>query len=82
VVVGRKWRLLGLAVGGGLGLLFGISQQLRGAHFLSHDVWTAGICWATALLTYLLFWHRASAPAQASVASSSTQATRSEVAVG
>jgi membrane-associated PAP2 superfamily phosphatase len=53
-VVRPQWRWLGLAVGGGLGLLFGVSQQLRGAHFLSHDVWTAGICWATALVTYLV----------------------------
>lgn len=53
-----SWRWLGLAVGGGMGLLFGFSQQLRGAHFLSHDVWTAGICWATALLAYLLFLRR------------------------
>lgn len=27
------------------GLLLGISQQLRGAHFLSHTLWTAWVCW-------------------------------------
>lgn len=58
LAVRPRWRWAGLAVGGGAGLLFGLSQQLRGAHFVSHDVWTAGICWATALLLYLLFWHR------------------------
>lgn len=36
---------LGLAVGLGLGLLFGATQQLRGAHFLSHDLWTLMLCW-------------------------------------
>ncbi len=45
----RRRRLLGLAVGLGAGLLFGISQQLRGAHFASHDLWAASICWAVAL---------------------------------
>ena len=48
-----QWRWWGLAAGAGAGLLFGISQQLRGAHFISHDLWTAMICWATALALYL-----------------------------
>lgn len=46
------WRGWGLTVGLGVGALFGISQQLRGAHFLSHDVWTAAICWFSALGLY------------------------------
>ncbi len=50
-----RWRRLGLAAGIGLGLLFGVGQQLRGAHFLSHDLWTAAICWATAALLSLVF---------------------------
>ena len=53
-----RWRWLGLAVGLSLGLLFGAAQQLRGAHFLSHDLWTAAICWASALGGYLLFHAR------------------------
>ena len=53
--VAPRWRWAGLAVGVGLGLLFGFTQQLRGAHFLSHDIWTAALCWATALLLYLPF---------------------------
>lgn len=47
-----RWRWWGLAVGAGSGVLFGLSQQLRGAHFLSHDLWTAAICWAIAFATY------------------------------
>lgn len=31
------------------GLVLGFAQQLRGAHFLSHDLWTAAICWVVAL---------------------------------
>ncbi|RDZ27544.1 phosphatase PAP2 family protein [Lysobacter silvisoli] len=50
-----RLRYWGLAVGVGAGLLFGFSQQLRGAHFLSHDVWTAALCWMTVLGVYLLF---------------------------
>jgi len=50
LAVRPAWRWHGLAVGMGLGLAFGIAQQLRGAHFLSHDLWAAAICWATAWL--------------------------------
>jgi membrane-associated PAP2 superfamily phosphatase len=53
LMVRPHWRWWGLAAGAGAGLLFGLSQQLRGAHFLSHDLWTAMICWATALALYL-----------------------------
>lgn len=42
----------GLAVGTGAGLLFGIAQQARGAHFLSHDVWSAFLVWTIALSIY------------------------------
>lgn len=52
------WRWAGLAVGLGAGLVFGVAQQLRGAHFLSHDVWTLAISWAVALGLYLAFWER------------------------
>ena len=31
-----------------LGLAFGAAQVLRGAHYLSHVLWTAWICWALA----------------------------------
>jgi membrane-associated PAP2 superfamily phosphatase len=27
------------------GLMLGVSQQLRGAHYMSHTLWTAWICW-------------------------------------
>jgi membrane-associated PAP2 superfamily phosphatase len=50
-----QWRWAGLGVGLGAGLVFGISQQLRGAHFMSHDVWTLVICWLAALLLHRAF---------------------------
>lgn len=51
-----QWRFKGLALGLGLGLTFGLTQQLRGAHFLSHDLWSAMICWTVSfvLAKYLL----------------------------
>jgi membrane-associated PAP2 superfamily phosphatase len=42
----------------GMGLLFGFSQQLRGAHFISHDLWTLGICWGLATVLYLVAFRR------------------------
>ncbi len=50
-------RWSGLAVGMLAGAIFGVDQQFRGAHFFSHDVWTALICWLTALGGYLLFFN-------------------------
>lgn len=40
-----------LAIGGAIlvGIIFGVAQQLRGAHFLSHDLWAAAICWAVSV---------------------------------
>lgn len=34
----------------GLGALFGMAQLVRGAHFASHTLWSAWLCWAVALL--------------------------------
>lgn len=49
-----KWRWAGLGFAVGVGLIFGISQQLRGAHFISHDLWTLGICWFFSLTIFKL----------------------------
>jgi membrane-associated PAP2 superfamily phosphatase len=38
-----------------VGMFAGISQQLRGAHFLSHTLWTAWLCWTiAAALAYVV----------------------------
>ncbi|MSQ57455.1 MAG: phosphatase PAP2 family protein [Limnohabitans sp.] len=34
------------------GVLLGVSQQIRGAHFTSHTLWTAWICWVTPWLMH------------------------------
>lgn len=36
-----------------LGVIFGLAQQLRGAHFISHDITSAFLCWT---VSYVL-WH-------------------------
>lgn len=40
----RLW-LAGAAVGG---LVLGLAQQWRGAHFMSHTLWSAAVCWTVA----------------------------------
>jgi membrane-associated PAP2 superfamily phosphatase len=41
----------GLAVG----WTFALGQQARGAHFLSHDLWSLSLCWFGAIGLFLLF---------------------------
>ena len=42
----RRWLIGALAAG----LLLGLAQQVRGAHYMSHTLWTAWFCWAAAAL--------------------------------
>lgn len=53
--VAPRWRHAGLAIGLGLGFVFGLSQELRGAHFQSHDLTSLMICWTIALAAHLAF---------------------------
>ena len=62
-----RWRWWGLGFGLGLGLVFGFAQQLRGAHFLSHDLWALMLAWLTALLLYRLVLVGTAATAKAGV---------------
>ncbi|MES2633766.1 MAG: phosphatase PAP2 family protein [Pseudomonadota bacterium] len=52
------WLLGSLAAG----LVLGLAQQVRGAHFMSHTLWTAFICWCVAWVIDLVFgiWRRRS----------------------
>ena len=47
-----KLRWAGLAIALLAGIVFGFAQQLRGAHFISHDLWTLATCWFFSLLLY------------------------------
>lgn len=48
-----KQAWLGLTIAGSAGAVLGFVQQLRGAHFLSHDIATAALCWLIATLLYM-----------------------------
>jgi membrane-associated PAP2 superfamily phosphatase len=49
-------RLVALGAALGAGACLGIAQQVRGAHFLSHDLVTIVICWFTAFAVDQLFF--------------------------
>ncbi len=40
----RRWLLAAVAAG----LVLGLSQQWRGAHFMSHTLWSGWLCWCLA----------------------------------
>ncbi|MGB5685538.1 MAG: hypothetical protein WBM35_06990 [Candidatus Electrothrix sp.] len=50
------YRGFGFLFGVTLGLIFGVGQQIRGAHFPSHDLVTIVICWYASLACYFLFY--------------------------
>ncbi|AZF33726.1 PAP2 superfamily protein [Pseudomonas sp. R4-35-07] len=47
----------------GLGSVFSVSRMLQGAHFFSHNIWTAIFCWLICLGMYCLLLYRPSKPA-------------------
>jgi len=48
------WTLPGL----GLGIVFAFGQQVRGAHFFSHNLWSLAVAWGLALGLYRAFGGR------------------------
>lgn len=61
----RRW-LAGALLAG---LVLGLAQQVRGAHYMSHTLWTAWFCWAAAgmvdlAVNQLIARRRPRAPAQ------------------
>ena len=54
------WLLPAIVMGG----LFGLAQQLRGAHFLSHDITTALLCWYCCFALWLVFSRALSSPSK------------------
>lgn len=49
------WRFYGLGLAVLIGVLFGAAQQLRGAHFLSHDIASMACAWMVAAVVFH-FW--------------------------
>jgi len=46
----RRWWVAAVAAG----TVLGVAQQLRGAHFMSHTLWTAWLCWAVGAVSWRL----------------------------
>ena len=60
--VAPRWRHAGLGIGLLAGTVFGLAQQLRGAHFLSHDVASLAVCWGVACAAEACFGRSGSVP--------------------
>ncbi|MEG2636556.1 MAG: hypothetical protein RSA09_08515, partial [Acinetobacter sp.] len=45
-----------------LGFVMGWAQMMRGAHFLSHNLWTAWVIWLVNVLTYALCYKQFTQP--------------------
>lgn len=59
----RRIARFGAMLGITCGVIFGIAQQSRGAHFLSHDLWSAFIVWVVSASVYVFaFGARLHAP--------------------
>ncbi len=58
--VSSRAAALWLAAAVAAGLALGIAQQLRGAHYMSHTLWTGWICWTVGFAIELLAAARAS----------------------
>jgi membrane-associated PAP2 superfamily phosphatase len=75
----RRWLAGAMAAG----LVFGLAQQVRGAHCMSHTFWTAWLCWTVAAgidaaISRLMARSRAHATAPVSGLSALTPLTPTE----
>jgi membrane-associated PAP2 superfamily phosphatase len=53
-----KWARAGFVFALTLGTVFSISRMLQGAHFFSHNLWTAVFCWLICLGSYYAVLYR------------------------
>jgi membrane-associated PAP2 superfamily phosphatase len=67
----RRPRLALAWLGGGFlyGFGLGFGRVVQGAHFVSHNLWAALICWGVALLLYELILRRRDVAPSAGVSS-------------
>lgn len=57
-IYASRWRWAGLVGALLFGLVLGVAQQVRGAHFISHDLWTLAVCWFYCLGLYLYMFNK------------------------
>lgn len=53
-----------------LGTVFSVGRMIQGAHFFSHNLWTALFCWMISLGSYCLILYRPEQPAKQSYGAS------------
>lgn len=58
LLVKPEYKYYGLSTGLLIGFIFGVDQEIRGAHFLSHDVFSLAICWFSVLFLFLIFFRK------------------------
>ncbi|MGB5395702.1 MAG: phosphatase PAP2 family protein [Gammaproteobacteria bacterium] len=62
-VMRNRYRFYGLLLPLVTGIIFAVTQEIRGAHFLSHDLFSFAICWlvsfALAVVIYPDYWRPA-----------------------
>ncbi|MCK4841710.1 MAG: phosphatase PAP2 family protein [Methylococcales bacterium] len=58
MIINPQYRFFGLYTGLLLGLVYGIAQQMRGAHFFSHDIFSLAVCWLASLSWFLVFFQK------------------------
>lgn len=51
-----RWRWPGLVIPLLVGVALGVVQQIRGAHFISHDLWSLAVCWFFSLVVFMAFF--------------------------
>jgi membrane-associated PAP2 superfamily phosphatase len=64
----KRFAAWGLYGGFSMGFVLGLGRVMQGAHFLSHHLWTALICWVLMLALYELLLRRAPGAAKESPA--------------
>ena len=66
----RRWAMAALAGGFAIGAVFAVGQQVRGAHFASHNLYTIALCWFPALALYRFMFPGCYTPAMTSTVAS------------
>lgn len=60
------WAKVGLSIGLITGVIFTFAQLVRGAHFVSHSIFTLALCWLISVFLYNIVFKRNIFPASAS----------------
>ncbi len=56
MIIAPAYRFYGLATGLVIGIVFALTQEMRGAHFISHDLTSLLICWELISILFIIFY--------------------------